>query len=153
MQVWINCQVLPKQTRDSSAFLNVMCLFKVCTQLWTAFFIFWSGLSDIQISCSRILKGWPEQSSVCTSVILMFLCKQLKHYFQLAMTGPEDGSNKQQCFSLYYSAISQYYEVNLCQKKVSTNPSAINIMLTASDSLSRTFNIEWYHGFSVPQGL
>jgi hypothetical protein len=26
-------QVLTEQTSDSSAFLNVMCLFKVCTQL------------------------------------------------------------------------------------------------------------------------
>jgi hypothetical protein len=43
------------------------------------------------------------------------------------MTGPEDGSNKQQCFSLYYSAISQYYGVDLCQKKVPTDPWAINL--------------------------
>jgi hypothetical protein len=46
MQVSINCQVLSEQTSDS-CFLNVMCLFNACTQLWTAFFIFY-------INCYRI---------------------------------------------------------------------------------------------------
>jgi hypothetical protein len=113
-------------------------------QLWTAFLTFWSRLSRVGLS-----------RAVCKSVIRMFLCKQLTHYVysQLAMTGPEDGSNKQQCFSLYHSAISQYYGVNLRWNKVPTDPWAIKIMLIASGSLSRTVNVEWYHGFNVPQGL
>jgi hypothetical protein len=39
-------QVLSGQTSYSSAFLNAMSL-KVCTQLWTAFFIFRSRLSRV----------------------------------------------------------------------------------------------------------
>jgi hypothetical protein len=31
--------------------------FTVCTQLWTKFLIFRSGLSDIRINCSRIIEG------------------------------------------------------------------------------------------------
>jgi hypothetical protein len=37
--------------------------FKACTQLWTAFFIFRSGLSDIRINCNRIREGLLYYSS------------------------------------------------------------------------------------------
>jgi hypothetical protein len=47
-------QVLSEQTSVSSAFLNVMWLSKVCTQLCTAFLIFRSGLSDFRINCNQI---------------------------------------------------------------------------------------------------
>jgi hypothetical protein len=56
-----NGQVLSEQTMDSSAFLNVMCLFKVCTQLRTAFFIFRSGSTVTglaRVNC--ICYAWPH---------------------------------------------------------------------------------------------
>jgi hypothetical protein len=39
-----------------------VCFFKVCTQLWTAFFIFRSGLSDIRINCNQIREGLLHHS-------------------------------------------------------------------------------------------
>jgi hypothetical protein len=53
----------------SRLLLNPTCLFKVCTQMWTEFFIFWSGLSDIRINC----KGISEDLLYFTGSSVIFL--------------------------------------------------------------------------------
>jgi hypothetical protein len=59
MQVWRNCRILSEQTSDSSTFLSAMYLLKYVLNFEQhfSFFIFWSGLSDIQINRNRISEG------------------------------------------------------------------------------------------------
>jgi hypothetical protein len=52
--------------------------FKAFTQLWTAFFIFRSGLSDIRINCNRISEG----------LMCLYICISMLSDFKYASCHP-----------------------------------------------------------------